>query len=213
MKTRLLLLLPLLLKLLSAGPPAVRVTFKPLTKAAYLAAKKSCVLNKPKMTFPLKKVRGRILIPTAKGSVVFKDNPVEEENPEWEVYHYLGYSQLLESHLIEHNHYEWSGNILVDRSGRQTEIFSMPVYSPDFRSFATISAGIEDAVFPNEIRIYRFENHHWKQIWILEPAVEPATWEPNEIQWLSNTILLLKQKMWTGPHPGTTFTYSRLVIH
>ena len=73
MKPLLPLLLTLLLKLLPAGPPAGRVTFSPLTKAAYLAAKKKAIVTKPKMTFPLKKVRGRIVIPTAKGNVVFKD--------------------------------------------------------------------------------------------------------------------------------------------
>lgn len=213
MKLLLLGLLPLLLHLPVAGPAPVRVTFSPLTKAAYLAAKKTAVSTRPAMTFPLKKVRGCLVIPTAKGRVVFKDNPVEEENPDWEVYHYRGYYPQFECHLIEHNHYEWSGNILVDRSGQQTEVFSTPVYSPDFRSFATISAGIEDAVFPNEIRIYRFENHHWKQHWILEPLVDPATWEPDEIHWLSNSTLLLKKKMWTGPNPGTTFTYAKLLVH
>ena len=152
------------------------------------------------------------MVPTAKGSVVFKDNPVEEDNPDWEIYHYHGYCAQLECHLIEHNHYEWSSNILVDRSGKQTEVVSMPEYSPDFRSFATISAGIEDAVFPNEIRIYRFENHHWKQLWILEPSVDPATWEPVEIHWLSNTTLLLKKRMWTGKNPGTTYTYAQLTV-
>ena len=73
MKPVLLLLLALLLKLPAAGPPAVKVTLSPLTKAAYLAAKKGAVSTKPAITFPLKKVRGRIVIPTAKGPKVFQD--------------------------------------------------------------------------------------------------------------------------------------------
>lgn len=206
------LLLTLLLKLPMGGPPAVRVTFSPLTKAAYLAAKKTCVLTKPKMTFPLKKVRGRIVIPTAKGNVVLKDNPVAEENPEWEVYNYKGYSPELESHLIEHNHYEWSGDILLDKSGRQTETYSEPVYSPNFRMFAAISAGIEDAMFANSIRLFRLENHHWREVWVMEPSTDPATWEPNDICWLSNSTLLLKKRMWTGKNPGSTFAYARLTL-
>ncbi len=99
MKLLLLWLLPLLSYLPAAGPPAVRVTFSPLTKAAYLAAKKAAVVTKPAITFPLKKVRGRIVIPTAKGLVVFKDNVVSEESPDWEKYTYLGYSSQLKMPL------------------------------------------------------------------------------------------------------------------
>ena len=205
----------LLLALLTSAPqpPAVRVTFSPLTKAAYLAAQKGCLVTKPKMTFPLKKVRGRIVIPTTKGNVVFADNLVEEGSPEWEEYKYLGYIPNLDCHLLEHSHYEWLSNILVDKNGRQTEVYNSLVYSTNFKSFATISAGIEDAVFPNEIRIFQFNNHRWRQVWKLEPSVEPVTWEPDAICWTSPTTLLLRKKMWTGSNPGTTYTYARLTIH
>ena len=207
------LLLWLLSYFPAAGPPApVRVTFSPITKAAYLAALKAAIATKPAMTFPLKKVRGRIVIPTTKGRVVFKDNNVSEESPDWEKYTYLGYSPQLKSHLIEHSHYEWISDILLEGNGRQMEVFDRPAYSPDFKIFVTISAGIEYSLFSNSIRLYRFENHHWRQVWELEPSVEPATWEPDEIHWLSNSTLLLKKKMWTGLNPGSTFTYDKLMI-
>ena len=201
-------LLPLLGYSLATGPVPVRVTFSPLTKAAYLAAKKTAVLAKPATTFPLKKVRGRIVIPTAKGRVIFKDNDVSEENLEWEKYAYRGYSSQLECHLIEHSHYERIGSILLDKYGGQIETYDMPIYSPDFKKFATISAGLEDTIYSNSIRFFRRENHHWNQIWELEQA----TWEPVEIQWLSTSTLLLKKRMWAGKNPGSTYTYSRLSI-
>ncbi|MFC6224461.1 hypothetical protein ACFP2F_14515 [Hymenobacter artigasi] len=47
MKLLLPLLLALLLKLLVAGLPAVRVTFSPLTKAAYLALSCKTVYYRP----------------------------------------------------------------------------------------------------------------------------------------------------------------------
>ena len=47
---------------------------------------------------------------------------------------------------------------------------------------------------------------------MLEPSVEPPTWEPEEINWLSNSTLLLKKRMWTGQNPGSTFTYAKLTI-
>ncbi|GAB3850062.1 hypothetical protein GCM10028822_14940 [Hymenobacter terrigena] len=213
MKSLLLLLLTLMLKLPAAGPPAVRVTFSPLTKAAYLAAMKGAVVTKPAITFPLRKQKGRIVIPTAKGSVIFKDNPVDEENPDWEKFSYRGYLPQFKSHLIEHNHYEWSRYILIDNSGKETETSNMAVYSPDTRSFVAISGGVESAMYSNSIRLFRFENHHWREVWKIEPSVEPATWEPDEIHWLSNSTLLLKKKMWTGKNPGSTFTYAKLEIH
>jgi hypothetical protein len=212
MKPVLLLLLALLLKLPAGVPPKVRVTFSPLTKVAYLAAKKTAITTKPTLTFPLKKQKGRIVIPTANGSKVFKDNPVAEENPDWEVYAYRGYFPQFECHLIEHNHYEWSRYILIDKSGRQTETSDMAVYSPDLRGFVAISQGVESAMYSNSIELFRFENRHWRQVWKIEPSVDPATWEPAEIHWLSNSTLLLKKKMWTGKNPGSTFTYAKLTI-
>ena len=58
MKLLLLWLLPLLGYSPATGPAPVHVTFSPLTKAAYLAAKKTVVSSKPVMTFPLKKSAG-----------------------------------------------------------------------------------------------------------------------------------------------------------
>ena len=173
-----------------------------------------CVTSVTKLaiTFPLKKVRGRIVIPTTEGRVVFKDNNVSEESPDWEVYIYHGYSPELIYHLIEHNHYEWVSDILVDGSGRQTETFSRPIYSLNCKSFVAISAGVGYPIYPNEIRLFRFENGRWWQVWMLEPSVEPPTWEPEEINWLSNSTLLLKKRMWTSQNPGITFTYAKLTI-
>ena len=50
------------------------------------------------------------------------------------------------------------------------------------------------------------------QVWKLEPSVEPMSWEPDEIRWLSSLTLLLKKKMWTGKNPAATFTYAKLTI-
>ena len=212
MKLLLLWLLPLLSYFPAAGPPAVRVTFSPLTKAAYLAAKKSAVSTKPAITFPLKKTRGRIVIPTTKGPKIFQDNDADEENSDWEKYTYLGYWPQFESHLILHNHYEWSNYILLSKSGPKEELFDLPRFSPDHTTFVAISGGIEYWAFPNSIRLFRFEKGWWREVWKLEPSIEPATWEPNDICWLSNSTLLLKKKMWTGKNPGTTFTYAKLEI-
>ena len=212
MKLLLLWLLPMLGYFPAAGPSAVHVTFSPLTKAAYLAAKKAAVSSKPVMTFPLKKVRGRIVIPTAKGSKVFQDKGVGTDSDDQELYEYAGYHPQFRYHLIIGHFWERTNWFLLGPVGLPLELYDAPLYSPDLKNFVVISAGIEFEVYPNEIRLFQFENARWRQSWKLEPSVEPATWAPDEILWLSNTTLLLKKKMYTGPNPGTTFTYAKLTI-
>lgn len=140
-----LLLLGLLLGSGAAIPPPtpVRVMFTPLTKAAYLAAKKGCVSAKPRVTFPLKKPGGRILVSTKQGPKIFRDSNLEEDNPEWEKFEYGGYLPQVECHLIYHIHYEWSRVILPSKSGQQLVVQSEPRFSPDLTSFVVISAGLE----------------------------------------------------------------------
>ena len=212
MKPVLLLLLTLLLKLPTAGLPAVRVTFSPMTKAAYLAAAKTIVVTKPTTTFPLKKVRGRIVIPTAKGPKIFQDKAIGTDDIEQAEYVYQGYLPQFGYHVVEAHLWERTQWILLDKQGRYLEFYEAPLFSPDLKSFVVASSGIEYSVYPNEIQLFRFENGRWRQVWKLEPSVEPMSWEPDEIRWLSNLTLLLEKKMWTGKNPGTTFTYAKLTI-
>ena len=101
---------------------------------------------------------------------------------------------------------------MLDKQGRYLEFYETPLFSPDLKSFVIASPGIEYAVYPDEIQLFRFENGRWRQVWKLEPSVEPMSWEPDKIRWLSNLTLLLEKKMWTGQNPGTTFTYAKLTI-
>ena len=213
MKPLLLMLLALLLKLPAAGPSAVRVSFSPLTKAAYLAAKKAAVVTKPARTFPVKKQKGRIVIPTAKGPKVFQDKGVGTDNDDQVEFNYIGYAADLKYHLVTGNYWEGFLCHVVGDNGQQLKLSDTPDFSPDKRSFVVYSAGIEVSYLPNLIQLYRLKDGRWQQVWKLEPSIEPATWEPDEIHWLSNTTLLLKKKMWTGKNPGTTFSYAKLTIH
>ena len=213
MKPLLLVLLALLLQLPAAGPPAVRVTFSPLTQAAYLAAAKAAVVTKPALTFPLKKVRDRIVIPTSRGAKVFQDKGVGTDNDDQVQFAYKGYSPQFKCHLLLGNYWEHTQSLLVPASGeKRLALYGEPVFSPDMQSFVSMASGIEYGVYPNEIRLFRFERGRWRQVWKLEPAIEPATWEPDEMHWLSNSTLVLKKKMWTGKNPGTTYTYAKLTI-
>ena len=161
MKPVLLRLLALLLKLPAAGPPAVRVTLSPLTKAAYLAAAKGAMVTKPTLTFPLKKVRGQIVIPTAKGRKTFTDIIIDEsavkrghgEN-ELTTYTYLGYAVDFKFHLIRVEYYETTQWLLIDAFGKQTAMWGEPVFAPDKKHFVAICAGIEyGGGQPNRIQL------------------------------------------------------------
>ena len=113
MKPGFLLWLPLLVGAQTSGPPAAQVTFSPLTKTAYLQAKKGCVETKPRITFPLRKQHGRIMVPTVKGQKVFQDVVIDEAaiakghgEDESTTYTYLGYLSGFHCHLIQAQFYE-----------------------------------------------------------------------------------------------------------
>jgi hypothetical protein len=203
-----LLLLPLLVVARPGGPSALHVTFSPLTKAAYLQAKKSCVVTKPRVTFPLKKANGRLVIPTAKGRKVFQDRGVGTDNDDQAQYEYLGYLQQFGTHVLLAHLWERTQWFMIDKDGRQIELYDAPLYSPDGKSFVAIAAGLEYPVYPNSLLLYRFAEGRWRQVW----ALEPTTWEPVDICWNNSSTLLLKKKTWTPRDLGSTASYSRLVI-
>ncbi len=149
------------------------------------------------------------MISTSRGQQVLRDAKVEEDNPDWEKYTYLGYMPQVESHLVLRNHYEWSSYILVSKHGRKLEVFDEPHYSPDLHSFVAASRGIEDAMFDNVIRVFSFRNHVWQEVWRLKPK----QWEPDQIYWLSTKTLLLKEKHWSKDFAHTWYTYAKLAIH
>ena len=97
-------------------------------------------------------------------------------------------------------------------NGHQVSLPGLPEYSPDMQQFVVASAGIEVGFLPNSSQLYQLQNGRWREVWKLEPSIEPMSWEPDEIRWLSNSTLLLKKKLWTGQNPGSTFTYAKLTI-
>lgn len=196
MKT-ILLLLTLLFELLPGGPVPVRVTFSPLTKAAYLQAKKSQMIIKPRVTFPLKKQRGRIVIPVASGSKVFTDIIITEafinqghSESEEAAYTYLGYLPDFKCHLIKAEFYETTQWFLITAQGKQLALWGEPVVSPDNHRIAATCRGIAyGGGQPNIIQLLALQNGVLRQAWFQEPK----TWEPTDIVWLSNNTLLLSK--------------------
>ncbi|OGX87512.1 hypothetical protein [Hymenobacter coccineus] len=209
MKLGFLLLLPLLAGPPASGPAAVRVTFKSLTKSAYLQAKKGCVTAKPRVTFPLKKEQGLIVIPTAKGQKTYQDKSLGTDNDDQAQFEYAGFTPQFGYHIVIAQLWERTQTFLVDESGKQLEFYDNPQYSPDMKSFVVVSSGLEYAVYPNVTRLFRFKNRAWQEIW----SITPKAWEPSQICWTSPTTLLLSRKMWTGKSPGNTFTHAEMVIN
>jgi hypothetical protein len=207
-----LLLLALLLKMPATAPALVRVTFSPLTKAAYLDARKLTVITKPTLTFPVKKVRGRLVVPTAAGPKVFQDKGMGTDNDDQAQYEYAGYLPQFGYHVVIGHLWERTNWLLLGPGNAPLQLYDAPVYSPDLKRFVVSAAGIEYGVYPNEIRLFQFDKGCWRQVWQVKPSVEPATWEPQEIRWLSNSTLLLKKRMWTGKNPGSTYAYAKLTI-
>jgi hypothetical protein len=207
-KLTFLLSLPLLVVARSEALSSARVTFSPLTKVAYLQAKKSCVAAHPQVTFPLKKQRGRLVIPTLKGQRVFQDRGMGTDNDDQARYDYLGYLQEYGTHVVLAHLWERTQWFLVDKDGQQIELYEAPLYSPNGKSFVAIAAGLEYPVYPNSLLLYRFETGHWRKVW----ALEPTAWEPNGVCWNSASTLLLKKKTWTPQDLGTTFSYAKLII-
>ena|GEM_PF-2397611 len=204
-----------LLCIATSGGPS-RVTLISLSKAAYMQAAKQVIVTKPHITFPVRKKDGRLVIPTAKGSKVFKDVVIDaaavrngHSESELTTYNYLGYIAELKSHLIQVQYYEIAQWLLIDAQGRQMELWGAPVFSPDLKRIAAVCEGIEyGGGQPNIIQLLELQNGVLREVWKLEPE----NWEPTRIGWTSATTLVLSKEMWTEKSQGNTFTYAKLVI-
>lgn len=206
--------LMLLFGMVLNSPVPVRVTFSPLTKAAYLAAKKMAVSTTPTLIFPLKKVRGRIVVPTAKGPKVFQD--ITEEIDNQEQFDYLGYDSQFRYHLVQDQfwggYWGWHKFHLIGENGQHLALPGIPIYSPDMCQIVTASDGTDTGHSTVSIQLYRLDNGRWRQVWKVAYAEEVATWATDDIQWLSNSTLLLKKRVWAAKKPEN-FTYAKLLVH
>ena len=216
MKLLLLWLLPLLSYFPAVGPPAARVTFSPLTKAAYLAAKKMAVLTKPMMTFPVKKARGRIVIPTTVGNLVFTDRVTADDETQFITHKYLGFMPILKEHLLETIYWEGADYTLIESDGNKTKLISPPNYSPNQQYIITSSRGLVYGMMPNGIQLFIRKNGHPTLVWKLIPI----HWEPAEAFWASDSIAYLKEERVSFneyreavPYKPARFAYVKLVVH
>ena len=215
---KIILLLALLCGTVVIGSAPVRVTLSPLTKAAYSQAEKSQITTKPRVTFPLKKQGSRIIIPTTKGSKVFKDVVITEtfikqghSEDEATTYTYLGFLPDFKYHLLKVGFYETEAWLLVDSSGKSFELWGAPLFSPDMKRIAAICQGIEyGGGQPNIIQMLELQNGTLREIWTLRPK----TWEPMILFWTSNNTLYLRKQLCEGDgyYYPKRFAYARLSV-
>jgi hypothetical protein len=213
-----LLLLYLLVLTAASGPMPVPVTFSPMTKAEYLGTQKKQIITKPQVTFPLKKQDGRLIIPTAKGPKVFADIVISEAaikrgigEEDATSYIYLGYLNAISCHLIRKMRYggEVTQWLLVEKSGRQIELWGEPVFSPDMQRIVASCQGIEySGGQANIIQLLQVQKGILQEVW----SYKPTTWEPTEVNWISSNELLVRKEMWTGNNQGNWFTYAKLSV-
>lgn len=205
----LLLLLTLLLKLPPDGPPKVRVTFNSLTEAAYVATGNAPVATKPRITFPLKKQQGRIVIPLPKGQKVYQDKGQGEDDSQQVHYEYRGYRPQVRCHLIRVRYYETEEWLLIDSLGHAVKLCGEPLFAPDMQHVVAASEGLEyGGGQPNKVQLLEIRNGALREIW----SLEPKTWEPQSLCWMSNNVLLVTKEMWTEKSQGTQYTYAKLTI-
>ncbi|GAA4347047.1 hypothetical protein GCM10023185_01840 [Hymenobacter saemangeumensis] len=202
---------------------AQTITVASVSKEAYLRALKSRIDTKPKVTYPLKKQAGRIVIPTAEGKSIFQDRGLGAEGDEENMgqyiysdakseYSYGGYWPQLSLHSILGNYREsgrdsWE-EILVGDNGQRLHLPGGPNFSPDMRCFVVESADLGVHLMPNVIQLYQLKNDIWRKIW----EVQPKTWEPAEAFWTAENVLFLKKKLWKAGKATGAFTYSKITI-
>ena len=215
MKTAPLLLL-LLLDAVLGGPRQARVTFIPLSKVAYLQARKDLAITKPNHTHPVKKQAGRLVIPTIAGPKVLADVVIDaaalatgHREAEAVQYNYVGYFPIFNNHLIRVQYYEFAKWLLIDNSGRQLSLWGEPIFSPDQHRIFAICEGLEAGKGrPNSLQMLEMQNGALREVW----SQKPKKWRPYRAYWASPQSLLLVREMWTGKIPSDTYTYAKLLI-
>jgi len=193
--------------LVAGGPPAARVMLSPLTKAAYAAALKQQVLTKPQVTYPLKKQRGRISIPTTAGVKVFRDRGMGTDDLEQAQYEYAGYWPQFKQHVVVAHLWEHTDYLLIAASGQQLVLPASPQFGPGLQRFVVASAGIEYAVLPNVIQLFGWQNGGFAKVW----ETTPETWEPEQVAWAAANALVLRKRTWTNAGEAG-YGYARLTI-
>ncbi|MDO7877141.1 hypothetical protein Q5H93_20515 [Hymenobacter sp. ASUV-10] len=214
MKNVLLLFVLSALLLGAAGPKPPPVSISRISAAVYAQAEKRAATGKKaaeKITHPVRKKNGCLVIPTATGNKVFRDKVIANNEVGDVTYEYQGFSAALQQHCIQVQYYESSEWLIVEQNGNIIHLFSPPDYSPNRALILTGSQGLVYSMMPNGMQLFRKTNGKMTLLWELRPA----TWEPAEFFWVSDALIYLKQERCTPEgetYSPRRFTYAQLVI-
>ncbi len=205
-----LFLLQALLSLSAAPtPPNVRVALIPLTRAAYERARSLAPLAREARTFPLRKSQGKIRVPTATGSKLFRDK-VSRVIVENVGYKYLGYLPRVQVHLIEKSY--WEGEealaivvLVVRPDGHILQLPGEPHYSSNQRQAVVFwSAPNFDEGTTGTVQLLTTQATTATVFWETTSDV----WEPVAAFWDSDSTVCLKRHYYRPAR----FTYTRLLL-
>jgi hypothetical protein len=188
--------------------PTVHVAISPLTKTAYLLALRRKISTAPRVTFPLKKQHERLVIPSAKGTHIFRDGWVNGERDEETRYKYLGYCPDLRWHLVEGYHFSEAYRLnALTQSGQWLKLEGSPQVSPDTTQFV-VASGALDGMGTPAIQLFRLKRGSWQEVW----KIEPSSWQVEQLEWVAANTLLLQQKHWDKTFSRAWYTYAKLTI-
>lgn len=211
-----ILLWPAVVSLLWGRPEALpTVAFRPISSAEYQRAK---VLTKPAKVptiFPVQARDGQFTIPTTTGPQHYRNIKIDaaavargHSEDEETRYAYLGLLTPFQRHLVGVTFYETGEWWLISPEGRRLTLYGPPLYSPDQRSVAAISPGLEySGGQPNVVQLLRLQNGVLRPFWELRPTA----WEPEELFWTGPDTLYLKGEQWTANQQGT-LVYWQLTV-
>ncbi|SDY06243.1 hypothetical protein [Hymenobacter psychrophilus] len=206
---------PVVLLLVARPDAPPTVTFRAISATEYQQAKAAGTPAKVPTTFPVQARNGQLTIPTTAGPQHYRNVVIDAaavargQSEEQETrYAYLGLLTPFRRHLVEVTLYETGEWWLISPEGRRLTLYGPPLYSPDQRSVAAISAGLEySGGQPNLVQLLRLKNGTLRPFWELRPTA----WEPEELFWTGPNTLYLKGEKWTGGHQGT-LVYWRLTV-
>lgn len=198
-----------------SSTPDVPIVFSRITAAEYAQVRRLTKKTTPEITWPLRKQRGQLTIPTNHGLQIYRDVVIDEaalrrgrSEDETTHYTYHGFLPHFRRHVVEVAYYETAEWWLIGNDGRRLTLYGPPQYSPDQQRIATICPGIEySGGQPNALQLFQMRQDTLRKVWELRPT----TWEPAEVCWLNNNTLYLKRATWAGAAQGSV-SYWKLTI-
>jgi len=138
-----------------------------------------------------KKTNGILEINLENGKLkIFKDSIYSIDSTLYPEYTVIGFYPEINCYLITVNFYENGKCILLNKkNGSEYNIWSEPIISPDKKHFVTFLGSLGYPVKPNGIQFFDVNGDEIKLVW----EFETDEWKPDELFWISDKQLILKQ--------------------